>query len=158
VDTFQLAVFHGLMRSKEQNIYGSDDGDDERNACTIQKFDGILAKQLLLMGEDNRRKQRSRRRFKLRGGRTQLFPGELDDFLSSKDSSSVAGGFAVAPRGLDFVGLLTVVNYDLPCSTADSTTKKSMSKNQWMVMNNGYLELVMHKHKKPSEFGIPNYA
>jgi hypothetical protein len=52
MDTFQLAVFQGLMVSKEQNIYGSDDGDDERNACAIQKITGFLAKQLLFMGED----------------------------------------------------------------------------------------------------------
>jgi hypothetical protein len=96
VDAFQLAVFHGLMVSKEQNIYGSEDGDDERNACAIQKFAGILGKQLLLMGEEIKKKRRRRRRFELRGGRTQLFPDESDDFLSSQDSSIVgAGGFAV---------------------------------------------------------------
>jgi hypothetical protein len=95
VDTFQLAVFHGLMVSKEQHIYGSDD-DDERNACAIQRFAGILAKQLLLMGEECKRNRRKRRRFELRGGRTHLFSDESDDFLSSQESSSSTfGGFAV---------------------------------------------------------------
>lgn len=94
MDTFQLAVFHGLMVSKEQHIYGSDD-DDERNACAIQRFAGILAKQLLLMGEECKRNRRKRRRFELRGGRTHLFSDESDDFLSSQESSSTFGGFAV---------------------------------------------------------------
>jgi hypothetical protein len=101
VHAFQSAVFHGLIVSKEPNIYGSDDRYDERNACVIQKFAGILAKQLLLMGGDIRRKQRRRRRFELRGGRTQLFLDKSDDFLSSQDSSSVAGGFVMMDEDED---------------------------------------------------------
>ena len=65
VDTFQLAAFHGLKFSKEEVIYGSGDetiDHEERNACAIQRFAGILAKQLLMMGQRLKREEQRKRK------------------------------------------------------------------------------------------------
>jgi hypothetical protein len=50
VDCYQLATYHKLTH-KDSAVYSRiDDDDDEHNAYTIKHFAGILAKQLLIVG------------------------------------------------------------------------------------------------------------
>jgi hypothetical protein len=48
IDCYQLATYHGITH-KDSAEYSRID-DDEHNAYTIKCFAGILAKQLLIMG------------------------------------------------------------------------------------------------------------
>jgi len=94
VDTFQLAAFHGLMFSKEEAIYGSDETIDheERNACAIQRFAGILAKQLLMMGQRlKREEQRKRKREEWRRMVESSSSINSDEFVSAQESNTVSG-------------------------------------------------------------------
>jgi hypothetical protein len=129
------------MVSKEQNIYGSDN-DDERNACAIQHFTGILAKQLLLVGEECKRSRRKRRRFRLRGGRTYFFSDESDDFLSSQESSGTFGGFAVVDEE---------VNQFEKESNSEESSKKGVSTVTRIHMNGDKKEEGDGKIKKEKE-------
>ena len=95
VDSFQLAAFHGLMFSKEEAIYGSSDetiDHEERNACAIQRFAGILAKQLLMMGQRlKREEQRKRKREEWRRMVASSSSTNSDEFISSQESNTVSG-------------------------------------------------------------------
>jgi hypothetical protein len=57
IDTFQLATFHGII-GRQNRLYEEDaDDDEEKNITAIQRFGGILARQLVMManGFDERR-------------------------------------------------------------------------------------------------------
>jgi hypothetical protein len=77
---FQLATFHGII-GRAHCLYADYDDDDEKNVTAIQRFGGILAKQLVLKarGLDERRRQQLRARMNCLGG-------GMDDFISSQES------------------------------------------------------------------------
>jgi hypothetical protein len=85
VDTFQLASFHGIIGRAHCLYADYDDDDDEKNVTAIQRFGGILAKQLVLKarGLDERRREQIRARMNCLGG-------GMDDFMSSQESIKYA--------------------------------------------------------------------
>jgi hypothetical protein len=80
------------MFSKEESIYGSEEtiyDNEERNACAIQRFSGILAKQLLMMGQRLKVEERKRKREEWRRMVASNTSSSSDDFASSQESNTV---------------------------------------------------------------------
>jgi hypothetical protein len=84
VDTFQLASFHGIIGRDQSLTTDYDDDEEEKNVTAIQRFGGILAKQLVMkaQGLNERRKELFRVRMNCLGT-------GMGDFASSQESNEI---------------------------------------------------------------------